>query len=100
MIKLDIPMPESCNECVFKKFNGYEFFCPFLLEKGHWCLVTKYEETRSPNCPLIVDSDKTDILANLREDIDLLTHDRQPTAEEMKIVNDISAAIAMLEEQL
>lgn len=42
---------------------------------------------------------KAEILANLREDIDLLTHDRQPTAEEMKIVNDISAVIAMMEKE-
>ena len=39
-----------------------------------------------------------ELLANLREDIDLLTCNRQPSPEEMKIVNDISAVIAFLKE--
>lgn len=49
------------------------------------------KETKEPT--------KAEILANLREDIDLLTYDRQPTAEEMKIVNDISTVIAMMEKE-
>jgi len=36
------------------------------------------------------------LIANLREDIDLLTKDREPTPEEMKIVNDITTAITLL----
>ena len=39
-----------------------------------------------------------ELLTNLREDIDLLTCNRQPSPEEMKIVNDISAVIALLKE--
>jgi len=43
--------------------------------------------------------DRETVIANLREDIDLLTHDRQPTAEELRIVNDLSAAIALLDQE-
>ena len=43
--------------------------------------------------------DRETVIANIREDIDLLTHDRQPTTDELKIVNDLSAAVVLLEEQ-
>lgn len=43
--------------------------------------------------------DRETVIANIREDIDLLTHDRQPTTEELRIINDLSAAIALMEEQ-
>lgn len=43
--------------------------------------------------------DQAKLLARLQADIELLTHDRQPTAEELKIVNDLSAAVALLSER-
>jgi hypothetical protein len=39
------------------------------------------------------------VVANIRKDIDLLTHGRQPTADELRIINDLSAAVVLLKEQ-
>ncbi len=43
--------------------------------------------------------DRETIIENIREDIDLLTHDRQPTTDELRIINDLSAAVVLLKEQ-
>ena len=42
--------------------------------------------------------DMEKVIANILEDIDLLTYDRQPTTDELKIINDLSAAVALLKE--
>lgn len=41
----------------------------------------------------------SELRGNLEEDIDLLTYDRYPTTEEMKIAEDIRQAVVYLREQ-
>ena len=43
--------------------------------------------------------DREKLVAELQEDFDLLMDDTEPTAEEIKIANDISVALALLKEQ-
>jgi len=43
--------------------------------------------------------DREKVIANILEDIDLLTYDRNPTTDELKIINDLSAALSLLKEQ-
>ena len=43
--------------------------------------------------------DRKKLVAELQEDFDLLMDDTEPTAEEIKIANDISVVLALLKEQ-
>lgn len=49
MIKIDMDMPESCEECPFLAFNNtlLYYYCPFLQAD-----VTQMKDCRHNYCPL------------------------------------------------
>lgn len=54
MLKIDIDMPKSCSECIFRDIIG----CPFVAGVPSWQNeIAKCTDKRSEHCTLIEDSE-------------------------------------------